>query len=94
MFNITIEMGHLKFFGFLLCTIVILVLVVTYATTLYCFWCGNKFYRTSRTRVDKGIKHFCCMKCFIDYDNKVDLYKSRENHEEGEVKAQGRYGAF
>jgi flagellar basal body-associated protein FliL len=81
-----------KVLAILIIILVILVFVLTYSVLIDCFWCGKKFQRASRTRVDKGIKHFCCMKCFIDYDNKVDLYKGRENHEKGEVKAHGKHG--
>ena len=83
-----------KIFGVIIAIAIFLIIIFTFVFTLDCFWCGKKFSRASRTRVDKGVKRFCCMKCFVDYDNKVDLYKSREHHEKGTVKIKGRGGIF
>ena len=86
--------GKYKTLIIVIMIVIVFIFLFTYAVLLDCFWCGKKFSRGSRTRVDKGIKRFCCMRCFINYDNKVDLYKHRETHEKGEVKAHGKQGGF
>lgn len=52
-----------------------IVLIINFFAKKECFWCGRKFIKNSKTRVDIDGRCYCSPKCSIEHSNQVSYYQ-------------------